>query len=206
MLQYNFVVIITLVFMCFLILCTCNVFSNRLKSWQIIDRKQARIFFSSEENSAKGDAGSPASDVKSVPRRRGQDGQSPASCSPQPHRPNSGAACSPSSKRGAASRRAPQKPLYAGSTRTQLMRAELAKVASGGRAGINRCGINRACHLVAITGTTKLVPYHLVKTLQLIRRSGTRRWNLRVPGHQMSCRELRWMRRYQDCGSRGAFH
>ena len=41
--------------------------------------------------------------------------------------------------------------------------------------------------LVATIGTTILVPYHWVKSLQLIGRSGTRRWNLRVPDLPMSC-------------------
>ena len=44
--------------------------------------------------------------------------------------------------------------------------------------------------LVAITGTTSLVPYLKVKSLQLIWRSGTRRWHLRVPDLQMSCSDL----------------
>ena len=45
--------------------------------------------------------------------------------------------------------------------------------------------------LVTITGTTSwLVHYLKVKSLQLIWRSGTRRWNLRVPDLQMSCRDL----------------
>ena len=44
--------------------------------------------------------------------------------------------------------------------------------------------------LVAITGIAIMVPYLWVKSLQLIWRSGTRRWNLRVPDLQMSCRDL----------------
>ena len=44
--------------------------------------------------------------------------------------------------------------------------------------------------LVVITGTTILVPYLQVKTLQLIWRWGTRWWNLWVPHLQMSCRDL----------------
>ena len=44
--------------------------------------------------------------------------------------------------------------------------------------------------LVAITGTTILVPYHKVKLLQLIWRYGTHRWNLRFPNRQMSTRDL----------------
>ena len=39
-------------------------------------------------------------------------------------------------------------------------------------------------------GTTILVPCHVVKTLQLIRRSGTRRFHLRVLYLQISCRNL----------------
>ena len=50
---------------------------------------------------------------------------------------------------------------------------------------------------MAITGTTILVPYLEVKSLQLIWRSGTRRWNLRVPDLQMNCR-LDYMIGYQD--------
>ena len=45
-------------------------------------------------------------------------------------------------------------------------------------------------HQVAIFGATILVPYHVVKSLQLIWRPGTRRFHLRVPGLQMSCRDL----------------
>ena len=44
--------------------------------------------------------------------------------------------------------------------------------------------------LVAITGTIIIVPYLEVKSLELILRSGTRRWNLRVPDRQMSCKDL----------------
>ena len=43
--------------------------------------------------------------------------------------------------------------------------------------------------LVAITGTI-LVSYLQVKSLQLVWRSGTRRWNLWMPDLQMSCRDL----------------
>ena len=50
---------------------------------------------------------------------------------------------------------------------------------------------NRVCvFLVAITGTTILVPYHAAKSLQLIWGSGTRRFHLRVPNLQMSCSDL----------------
>ena len=44
--------------------------------------------------------------------------------------------------------------------------------------------------LVAIVGANSLVPCHVVKTLCLIWRSGTRRWNLRVPNLQTSCSDL----------------
>ena len=44
--------------------------------------------------------------------------------------------------------------------------------------------------LVAVNGISVLVPYLQVKSLQLIWRSGTRRWNLRVPDLHMSCRDL----------------
>ena len=44
--------------------------------------------------------------------------------------------------------------------------------------------------LTAIIGTSILVVYLWVKLLQLIWRSGTRRFHLRVPDHQMSCRDL----------------
>ena len=44
-----------------------------------------------------------------------------------------------------------------------------------------------------VAGVTFLVPCHVVKSLQLIWRSGTRRWNLRVPGFQMI--ELQWLDR-----------
>ena len=51
--------------------------------------------------------------------------------------------------------------------------------------------------LVAATGTTSLVPCHKVKYLQLIGRSGTCRWNLRVPYLQMRYREvMAWMSNY----------
>ena len=49
---------------------------------------------------------------------------------------------------------------------------------------------NGMCYLVDITGATILVPCHAVKSLQLIWRSGTRRWHLRVPDLQMSCGDL----------------
>ena len=49
---------------------------------------------------------------------------------------------------------------------------------------------NGACHSAAIAGAIILVPWHGVKSLQLIWRLGTRRWNLRVPNLQMSCRDL----------------
>ena len=43
---------------------------------------------------------------------------------------------------------------------------------------------------VVKTGTTELVPYHVVKSLQLIWCSGTRRFHLRVPDLQMCCSDL----------------
>ena len=49
---------------------------------------------------------------------------------------------------------------------------------------------NGTCRQPAITRTTILVPCHVVKSLQLIWRSGTRRFYLRVPDLQMSCRDL----------------
>ena len=49
---------------------------------------------------------------------------------------------------------------------------------------------SEVCHLVAVCGTNILVPCHVIKYLQLIWRSGTRRWNLRVPDLQMSCSNL----------------
>ena len=58
----------------------------------------------------------------------------------------------------------------------------------GGKGG--RGDVNWACRLAAIAGATILVPCHVVKSLQLIWRSGTRRWNLRVPNLQMSCIDL----------------
>ena len=49
----------------------------------------------------------------------------------------------------------------------------------------------------AITGTTNLVPYFWVKSLQFIWRSGTRRFYLRVPTLQMYCR-LDYKTGYRD--------
>ena len=44
---------------------------------------------------------------------------------------------------------------------------------------------------MSITGTTILVPYFLSQvTATIIWRSGTRRWNLRVPDLRMNCRGL----------------
>ena len=53
------------------------------------------------------------------------------------------------------------------------------------------------CCLVVIAGVTMLVPYHLIKSLQLIWRSGMRRFHLRMPDLQMSCSDLieRWWTR-----------
>ena len=44
--------------------------------------------------------------------------------------------------------------------------------------------------LAAIPGTSNLVACHFVKSLQLIWRSSTRRFHLRVPDLQMSCSDL----------------
>ena len=49
---------------------------------------------------------------------------------------------------------------------------------------------NVACRLAAITGDIILVPCHVLKSLQLIRRWGTRRWKLRVPHLQISYSDL----------------
>ena len=43
-----------------------------------------------------------------------------------------------------------------------------------------------------------LVPWHVVKSLKLVWRSSTRRWNLRVPDHQMSCCDLTLKIGHQD--------
>ena len=50
--------------------------------------------------------------------------------------------------------------------------------------------------VVVITGTTVLVPYHLVTSLQLIWRSS--RCHQQVPNLQMKCSDLTGMRGYQD--------
>ena len=61
------------------------------------------------------------------------------------------------------------------------------------------CGIGIGIlALAAISGTTKLVPYHSVKSLQLIWRWGTCRFHLQVPHLQMSWSNLIMIRRYQD--------
>ena len=44
--------------------------------------------------------------------------------------------------------------------------------------------------LAAITESTILVPYLQVRSLQLIWRLGTRRFHLRVPNLQKSCRDF----------------
>ena len=46
------------------------------------------------------------------------------------------------------------------------------------------------CRLVAIAGTIILVPWHVIKSLQLILKSGTRKWNLRAPDLQVSYKDL----------------
>ena len=55
-----------------------------------------------------------------------------------------------------------------------------------------QCKVTGACHLVAISGATILVPCHVVKSLQLIWSPGTCRWNLQVPNLQMSHSDLTW--------------
>ena len=47
-----------------------------------------------------------------------------------------------------------------------------------------------ACHLAAIAGSTILVPYQIVKSVELTRRSQAHKWNLRVPDLLMSCKDL----------------
>ena len=61
-----------------------------------------------------------------------------------------------------------------------------------GNAGSHRQGNleSRACHPGDHYWNYFLVHYLKVKSLQLTWRSGTRRWNLRVPDLQMSCRDL----------------
>ena len=54
-----------------------------------------------------------------------------------------------------------------------------------------------ACHPTSITVNSKVVPYHLIKSLQLIWRSGTRRWNLRILYPQVSPSDL--TRIYKIC-------
>ena len=58
--------------------------------------------------------------------------------------------------------------------------------------------------LVPIAGTTKLVPYHLIKSLQLIWRRGTSRFYLLVPHLQVSYSDLTGMIRFRiDSSSNG---
>ena len=52
--------------------------------------------------------------------------------------------------------------------------------------------------LAAITEAIKLVPYHLIKSLQPIRRLGTSRWNVLEPYHQMNCSDWTALIGYQD--------
>ena len=56
------------------------------------------------------------------------------------------------------------------------------------------CQNKGACHPTTIAGANILVPCHIVKSLQLIWGWGTRRFHLRVPHPQMSCKYLpsRW--------------
>ena len=50
--------------------------------------------------------------------------------------------------------------------------------------------INRACLLVPTAGSIILVPYELNRSVQLIWRQSTYRWNPWVPTLQMSCTDL----------------
>ena len=50
---------------------------------------------------------------------------------------------------------------------------------------------NGACRQRAIGGATVLIHWHVVKSLKLIWRSGTRRWNLQMSDLQMSRSELK---------------
>ena len=50
---------------------------------------------------------------------------------------------------------------------------------------------NRVCRIAAIAGTPIPVPCHVVKSLQLIWRSSTSRWNLLVPNLQKNCSDLK---------------
>ena len=52
--------------------------------------------------------------------------------------------------------------------------------------------------LVVNSWTPWLVPYHLIKPLWFISKSGTHGFHLRVPDLQMSCSDLTWMRWYQN--------
>ena len=49
---------------------------------------------------------------------------------------------------------------------------------------------NKTCHLTTISGTIVLAPYHVVKSMKLIWRSGIHRFHLRVPDLQISCSDL----------------
>ena len=55
-----------------------------------------------------------------------------------------------------------------------------------------------ACPLVAITGTTGLVPYTLIKSLQPISNLGEGRFHLLVPYLRMSLNNFIFMIGYQD--------
>ena len=74
--------------------------------------------------------------------------------------------------------------------RGSIMMAELGEVSAQLRIIIiieNKAHTDGACCLLAIAGTTSLVPCHVVKSLQLIWRLGTWRFHLQVPYLQMSC-------------------
>ena len=60
----------------------------------------------------------------------------------------------------------------------------------GGISGQSTAWQNGECGQADIGGTTILVHCHIVKSLQLTWRSGTRRFHLRVPDLQMSCSDL----------------
>ena len=54
----------------------------------------------------------------------------------------------------------------------------------------HECNYDGTGNMVATAATVILVTWHVVKSVQLIWRLGTRRWNLRVPNLHMNCRDL----------------
>ena len=58
-----------------------------------------------------------------------------------------------------------------------------------------------ACHPTSIIVNSKVVPYHLIKSLQLIWRLGTCRWNLRILHPQVSPSDLTRIYRICICSS-----